>query len=94
MHLSGLIALLIALYVSFVNGLCVYMSICVLCWPMGLFVSVYMCFWSFIHVYFVTNFLFVTALLLMHYSALCVLCNSYLLSMTMCILIILVPFSL
>ena len=32
------------------------------------------------------NFLFVTALLLMHHSALCVLCSFYLLSIAMCIL--------
>ena len=54
MHLSGFIGLLIALYVSFVSHLCVYMYLYVFCIGKGgLFVSVYMYFWSFIHVYFV-----------------------------------------
>ena len=102
MHLNGLNVLLIALYVSFVSRFCIYIyhyvSLCVLYWHMGLFVLVYMYFWSFIHVYFVgtqcgffplcvTNFLFVTALLLMLHSVLCVLCNSYLFGMSMCILV-------
>ena len=106
LHLSGLISLLIALYVSLCKLLmCLHVSLCVLYWHLGLFVMVYMYFWSFIHVCFVgtqcgffplcvAHFLFVTALLLMQYSVPCVLCNSYILSMTMSILIILVPFSL
>ena len=88
----------------YVSCLCVYMCLYVLYQQMGLFVDVYMYFWSFIHVSFVgtqcgffplcvTNFVFVTGLLLMHYFALCVLCISYVLSMTMCIFIKLVPIS-
>ena len=48
---------------------------------------------SVVSFHFSFHFLFVTALLLLQHSALCVLCNSYLLSMTMCILLILVPIS-
>ena len=53
MHLSGFLALLLALYVSFVSCLCVYMCHYVYCisnWSICISICV---FWSFIHVYFV-----------------------------------------
>ena len=77
--------------------MCLYVPICVIVLAMGLFVTVCMYFWSFIHVSFagtqcgffplcVPFFCLFTDLLLMLYSVLCVLCISYILCMTMCIL--------
>ena len=84
-----------------------YVSTCVYLWfvlAYGSFCECIHVFWSFMYVSFVgtqcgfiplcvAHFLFVTDLLLMHYSALCVLCYSYILNVTLCILINLVAIS-
>ena len=92
LHLSGYLGL-IALYVSICMPLmCLHVFICVL-FQQWVYLCMYTCIFGVSYMYTLLALVwflstvclpfFVTALLLMPYSALCVLCYSYLLSITM-----------